>query len=370
MNPMSSGRGKELTLPAWMTASSVRNDISTQQTLPMQPLNQNPQYWQPHVATTQTPIFNPVNHVANVPLISANMHSSIQIQPPHRPIMPINSSTTTIDPNNDVSAWSEHQMEDGKKFWFNRILGTSTYDKPFVLKSPEERSIPPCKWKEYTTNDGRKYYSDGNESVWTMPDEFKVWQEKVELVSKKIAPPPPPAPNVSFNESLSKLDNTSTKQVSSLQLISENRKETHKLSDSEKLETTTAIVYSTKEDAKAAFINLLSDKNISSSLKFSQVSDICQNDPRWNALKSIGEKKQNIAEYQTKTLKLEKEQQRMKEKKNKGFKINYKDIIYILKITFIHFILDAFLLMLAERVEIDFRTRWRDAVEYLQMDQR
>ena len=39
----------------------------------------------------------------------------------------------------------------------------STYDKPECLKCPEERSIPPCKWKEYSA-DGKIYYSDGTDS--------------------------------------------------------------------------------------------------------------------------------------------------------------------------------------------------------------
>lgn len=68
------------------------------------------------------------------------------------------------DPNNEVSSWSEHEAEDKRKYWYNRVTGTSTYDKPFCLKTPEERSIPPCKWKEYTASDGKKYYSDGKES--------------------------------------------------------------------------------------------------------------------------------------------------------------------------------------------------------------
>lgn len=89
------------------------------------------------------------------------------------------------DPNNEVSSWSEHVAEDKRKYWYNRVNGTSTYDKPFCLKTPEERSIPPCKWKEYTAADGKKYYSDGKESSWTMPEEFRVWKEKMDAVERK-----------------------------------------------------------------------------------------------------------------------------------------------------------------------------------------
>lgn len=89
------------------------------------------------------------------------------------------------DPNNEVSSWSEHEAEDKRKYWYNRVNGTSTYDKPFCLKTPEERSIPPCKWKEYTATDGKKYYSDGKESSWAVPEEFRIWKEKMDAIERK-----------------------------------------------------------------------------------------------------------------------------------------------------------------------------------------
>jgi hypothetical protein len=71
-----------------------------------------------------------------------------------------------IDPTNDVSCWSEHTADDSRKYWYNRVTLVSTYDKPFCLKSPEERSIVPTAWKEYPSADGGKpYYSNGTEST-------------------------------------------------------------------------------------------------------------------------------------------------------------------------------------------------------------
>ena len=92
----------------------------------------------------------------------------------HQPMVQMHSSFGTLpilippvvvgDPMNDMASWSEHDAEDKRKYWYNRVNGTSTYDKPFCLKTPEERSIPHCKWKEYTSADEKKYYSDGKES--------------------------------------------------------------------------------------------------------------------------------------------------------------------------------------------------------------
>lgn len=67
------------------------------------------------------------------------------------------------DPNNDRSSWSEHEAADGRVYYYNAITKKSTYDKPECMKTAEERSIPPCPWKEYSA-DGKKYYSDGKES--------------------------------------------------------------------------------------------------------------------------------------------------------------------------------------------------------------
>lgn len=92
-----------------------------------------------------------------------------RIFPAYNPTLQPKPSTSqpqlAMDPNNDVTAWSEHDSEDGRKYWFNKITAASTYEKPFCLKTPEERAIPPCPWKEYATPEGKKYYSDGKESV-------------------------------------------------------------------------------------------------------------------------------------------------------------------------------------------------------------
>lgn len=82
--------------------------------------------------------------------------------PPTNPSLLPPSSVS--DPTNDASCWGEHTSEAGKKYWYNRVTLVSTYEKPFCLKTPEERSIPPCIWKEYEA-DGKKFYSDGKESV-------------------------------------------------------------------------------------------------------------------------------------------------------------------------------------------------------------
>jgi hypothetical protein len=87
---------------------------------------------------------------------------------PPMPRLPPGAAPAAIDPNNDVTCWAEHESDAGLKYWYNRVTLVSTYDKPFCLKTPEERSIPPCAWKEYTAADDKKYYSNGKESTYVM----------------------------------------------------------------------------------------------------------------------------------------------------------------------------------------------------------
>jgi hypothetical protein len=78
------------------------------------------------------------------------------------PSLTINTSGIQ-DGNNDASAWQEYENEvDKRKYWYNTITNISTYEKPACLKTPEERSIPACPWKEYATPEGRKYYGNGS----------------------------------------------------------------------------------------------------------------------------------------------------------------------------------------------------------------
>lgn len=68
-----------------------------------------------------------------------------------------------MDPSNEASLWTMYVAQDGRPYWYNSVSRESTYDKPFCLKTPEERAIPPCSWKEYTV-DGKVYYNNGIQS--------------------------------------------------------------------------------------------------------------------------------------------------------------------------------------------------------------
>eukprot|EP00981_Chlorochromonas_danica_P001225 scaffold268_cov210-Ochromonas_danica.AAC.20 len=274
-----------------------------------------------------------MNHAA---LGNAGLKPSVLLPAPFKaaadPVKPDQSSQLSsqtqpqvLDPNNDASLWAEYMTAEGRKYWYNAVTLVSTLDKPFCLKTPEERAIPPCPWKEYVT-DGKVYYSDGKESRWTMPEEYRLWKEKVDAIEKKKSG------NMSSFTGLA----PSRGGKRGIEAVEESTVKTN------------TPIYATAEEAMEAFHALLLAKGISVTAKMKEVQDLCSKDPRWEALKTQGEKRQALAEYQTKKLKLEKEQQKAKARKHR----------------------DAFLLMLAENTVIDVRTDWKTALEVLKDDYR
>ena len=204
---------------------------------------------------------------------------TLQVQQP-APIAPRaipSNKDTAIDPSNDASLWSEHQAPGGgRSFWFNRTTRVSTYDKPLCLMTPEERSLPPCKWKEYPGEGGKVYYSDGTTSTWQMPEELRVWKlKKEELASKAKA------------------------QHSSLPAAAVNAAAAAAAAAA----AVPKVVYGSPEEARAAFFALLADCGVSALMKIKEVQERVGSDPRWYALESQGERKQALAEYQV-TLRL------------------------------------------------------------------
>jgi hypothetical protein len=214
-----------------------------------------------------------------------------------------------------------------------------------------------------------------------MPEEYRVWKEKMDAVERKLeekkrsaAGGPPsatpgqlsslagnvvglqtPSVNVSTNNSTTvnnsgasnSIPTVSNTHVTANNAGNSNNTNTHvngkKSNPSQNLPT-----YATPAEAMEAFKDLLAQKHVSTTAKMKEVQDLCQSDPRWEALQTMGEKRQALAEYQTKKLKMEKEQQKQKQRKHK----------------------DSFLLMLAENTNIDIKTRWKDAIEMLKDDNR
>uniref|UniRef100_A0A8C0H0N8 Pre-mRNA processing factor 40 homolog B n=1 Tax=Chelonoidis abingdonii TaxID=106734 RepID=A0A8C0H0N8_CHEAB len=67
--------------------------------------------------------------------------------------------------------WSEHRALDGRVYYYNCSSKQSTWEKPDELKSKAELLLSQCPWREYKSDTGKSYYynSQSKESRWTKP---------------------------------------------------------------------------------------------------------------------------------------------------------------------------------------------------------
>jgi len=77
--------------------------------------------------------------------------------------------------------WTTHTDPNGRKYYYNTITKQSSWEKPDELKTPLEKALSKCPWKEYTSN-GKKYYYNEETKVssWEMPREYKDFLAKIE----------------------------------------------------------------------------------------------------------------------------------------------------------------------------------------------
>lgn len=137
-----------------------------------------------------------------------------------------------------------------------------------------------------------------------MPEEYRLWKEKVEALEKKLQEEKQQRSggdkaSASTNSLSAQGTGTATfapSQNSHPPMIKSNS--THSLLSKTKSEDVAQVTYASQAEASEAFKELLSHKNISTIAKMKEVQELCQNDPRWEALKTMGERKQALAEYQ------------------------------------------------------------------------
>ncbi|KAI9118530.1 hypothetical protein K1719_010862 [Acacia pycnantha] len=108
------------------------------------------------------------------------------------------------------------------------------------------------------------------------------------------------------------------------------------------------LVYANKLEAKNAFKALLESANVQSDWTWEQTMREIINDKRYNALKTLGERKQAFNEYLGQRKKLEAEERRMRQKKAR----------------------EEFSKMLEECKELTSSTRWSKAVTMFENDER
>ncbi|XP_060216677.1 pre-mRNA-processing protein 40A-like isoform X6 [Lycium barbarum] len=108
------------------------------------------------------------------------------------------------------------------------------------------------------------------------------------------------------------------------------------------------LIYESKAEAKSAFKTLLESANIGSDCTWDQAMRAIINDPRYGALKSLGERKQAFNEYLSQKKKLEAEERRVKQKKAR----------------------EDFRIMLEDCKELSPSSRWSKAISIFEHDER
>ena len=216
--------------------------------------------------------------------------------------------------------WTEHRAPDGRPYWND---GTrSTYSKPEELMTPMERADASTRWRENRAPDGRVYYyhQDTRETRWSLPDDLRLAREAAALAQSAIAaaaaarssspaPPPPPAAAAAAAAASTGPSTGSPGAGTSAQPPRVPRPRDPNAPPR---------VYADKEEAKAAFKELLEDFEIHAGAKWDETAKQIAADERFGALKTIGEKKQCFNEYQTKRVKHEREAKRLADKANRA----------------------------------------------------
>ncbi|XP_052865585.1 pre-mRNA-processing factor 40 homolog A [Anopheles cruzii] len=276
-----------------------------------------------------------------------------------------------------VNEWSEHKTPDGRTYYYNSLTKQSLWEKPEEMKTPAEKQLSQCAWKEYRSDTGKLYYHNTTtkESQWVAPAEFLELKEKVAaeqaaaeaakaaalktsamasslLMQSVVLPVVSPAlagaaavaaatagpastgnttaaPEVplglsalscvtpgSAENSSSALDQAMAATLAAIEVpddpIDKRDDELQPATDEDPV-----VEFKDKKEAIEAFKEFLKERNIPSSASWEQCVKIIQKDPKFNVFKKLSEKKQAFNAYKTQKLKDEREEQRLKAKRQK-----------------------------------------------------
>ncbi len=233
-------------------------------------------------------------------------------------------------------AWTEHKAPDGRTYFYNTVTRQSSWEKPDIMKTPAELMLSKCPWKEYTSDAGKVYFhnNETKESVWSIPAELKelkdkIRQEEEERTGKKpsaggdkagetngAAGDPPSGDAAKAAEEAAKKTALEAAMAATLAAMNANNSApAEKEEPAEKSEP--RVVFKDKKEAMEALKALLRERNVPSTANWETALKMINKDPRWEYLCKLSEKKQVFNAYKIQRQKDEKEEQRLRAKKNK-----------------------------------------------------
>lgn len=222
--------------------------------------------------------------------------------------------------------WTEHKAPDGRTYYYNAATRQSSWEKPDALKSTAELQLSKCPWKEYTSDAGKTYFHnvETKESVWTIPPELAELKEKIKTdnSAKSSDDKSNAAAVVSEEAKAAKeaAEKSALETAMAATLASMAPKEGNKNSQENVAKSAASeprVVFKDKKEAMEAFKDLLRERNVPSTANWEAALKLINKDPRWEYLCKLTEKKQVFNAYKIQRQKEEKEEQRLKAKKNK-----------------------------------------------------
>uniref|UniRef100_A0A8C8VN36 Pre-mRNA-processing factor 40 homolog A n=1 Tax=Pelusios castaneus TaxID=367368 RepID=A0A8C8VN36_9SAUR len=229
--------------------------------------------------------------------------------------------------------WSEHRAPDGRTYYYNCNSKQSTWEKPDELKSKAELLLSQCPWREYKSDTGKSYYynSQSKESRWTKPRDLDQLEGKGagaqgprQGLPCPSLPSPPcvadpggtysrPAPSVASWPVALGVPALEPVCLCSWHSDDPGQREEEERGAGER----SACSWSTKDEAKLAFKELLKEKGVPSNTSWEMAMKMIVDDPRYSALPKLSEKKQAFNAYKAQREKEEKEEARLRAKEAK-----------------------------------------------------
>lgn len=219
-----------------------------------------PPYPPAAASTQQQPQAAPLQSTWNHPSLNSTPRNSHQLPLP-------TTSPAIVAPLSEDQAWTEHTAPNGMKYYYNSVTKASAWEKPEALKKAQAATTKPRPWTQYTdAGTGKTYYSNGITTSWEKPADFEPVDRRTTATAtiEEVSSEPP-----------------------------------QKKKKPEKKNTN----FASKDEAVAAFKGLLLAKDISPIMKWSDVVKVVSSDSRWENCQdvlTIGERRQSLAEYQTK----------------------------------------------------------------------
>lgn len=295
-----------------------------------------------------------------------NVHPHPQSRPHPRPPL-------SIPPK--APLWTTHEDPNGRKYYYNVLTKQSSWEKPDELKTPLERALAKCQWKEYTTN-GKKYYYNEETKVssWEMPQEYKdliLKNDKRPQLQPQTQIKPQPQPQLQSQlqpqpqiqsqpkpqplpiQVIPKADSIPKSNVETIKpptssepIISSTISEVSKVIPANAIKSdpnstirgkSVIIDFKSKEEAEEAFKNLLKESGVKSSWTWKETVCATASNPLYYCLKTAEERKSTFLKYIDQCKREEREEERAKIQKEK----------------------DQFRLMLEKKTDITSTTRYR-----------